>query len=328
MATGDAIQVGVAARLQNWRGENDFDINGVPDDWILGGNAEVAHLAGRGLSGLYATSITSAAGGDTIALRTEENAIPVPDGTGDITIKAKVGIYLKRHPAFAPFTSLTFNVRLLDSDLAEISANALAIGSSFFDTFWQSSGTSTFLSDAFTSATSYVELQMKRNTGGNVGLIDSPFLCWKADGTSGDGLKSLTSVPTGVRMDQVQSRSMSRDMNQNAYKYGGDGGRQLWRLELQFSFLSVADYAYLKQCYAVNTGKSGYRDAAGNQLAAQPIAVVPHLWDPPQSGTAGKAEQARPPVVIGKMENPEATFRGYLGRGYQGRLIVTEVPGD
>jgi hypothetical protein len=332
MAIGDAIQVGVAAKLKNWRGENDFDVNAVPDDWIVAGSPVIETGDVRGLSGIYATAIQLPSGSDTVALRTKENAVPVPDGTGDITIAAYFGAYTRNRTGLSTMRP-SYTLRLLESDLTEISTNLTALGSASYQAFWTFTDTSTIASDNFTTATAYVEVLMKLNAGSGSGehdwyVIDSPFLCWQADGTAADGLKTLTSTPTSVQCNPITSRKRVRDMTQSAYTYGGDGGRQLWRAELGFDFLEEADYAYLKHCYAVNTGRSGYRNANGDRLAPQPIVIMPHIFDPPGSGTAGVTEEARPPIIIGKMQDPAMTFQEFIGFGYSGQLIIEEERGD
>ena len=327
MAIGDAVQVGIAARLKNWRGENDYDVNGVPDDWTTNESAVVQTLVGEGVAGLFGIAMQlPPTANSTVSLFTKENAVPVPH-SGDIAFPVNFGAYFKKHPTQS-YTAPSIKIRLLDSDLGEEDARTTTpTPILFYNNFWVFAPQNSIYSDNMTSDTAYVEVQFKRNSGGTWEMIDSPFLCWRADGASG-GLYSFASTPTHVRCDPINSRGAVRDSNQTAYRYGSDGGRQLWQLELTFDYLDPADYAYLKECYAVNTGKSGYRNAAGNRLDSQPIVVMPHIYDPPTSGTAGKSEQARPPVIIGDMSDPQMTFREYIGFGYSGTLTITEVPGD
>lgn len=322
MATGDAVQVGVAARLLNWRGENDYDVDGVPDYWTVTGSADVDMLLGHGLSGLYGTSIYSTGSGNRVHLRTEKWAVPA-----DVSISAKLGVWTKKNPNNSAFGMAIKRV-LLDEDLSEISNNVTGLASSYFDTYWQFSGVAEFDTDNFTATTAYLEVQFYRSSGGNYGIIDSPFYCWKADGTSGFGLKDMESTPTSAACRPLGTLGVTRDVHNSAYVYGRMGGQQKWRLNLGFDYLSAADYAYLKHCYAVNTGKSGYKNANGDQLSPQPIAVMPHLWDPPSSGAADEGEQARPPVIIGDMQDPAMTFTEYVGFGYSGKLVIEEQNDD
>lgn len=328
MATGDALQVGMAVPLVNWRGAVDSDVDGTPDSWGTTGSASVEWRKASGnspwgLSGLCSTSIRFTGSGDYVYLRSEVNSCPVPGG---FSFGANALAYVSRDDVVgAPPGKYTLDVRYLDSSGSQV-AIASTTNTNIEDGYWLESSAA---GANFTADTAAVELRYGPDTDAARGFIlDDPVVAWKADG-SGGGLHTMGSAPSisGTSLVPGTLATLSRDARSGGYMADPYGARAKWLLNLNYEYMSEADYQYWLECYAINQGASGYKAADGGRLRPVPVIVRHRFWEPSSfsSGADGYAESGKQQYHIGNFTAFNLAVREHVGWGYQGSITIEEA---
>lgn len=333
MATGDALQVGMAIPFVNWRADRDYNADGTPDGWGLSGSAVATwrkiqgsttdHIRQYGLSQIGALGLYSATSSDYLYCRTLPNSVPQ---SGD-TINAWLYSYV------SPWHTTTDRVRVA---IHILNAAGTSEGNTTNDSpaspergKWQSLARVT---PTFLSTTSSIEARWY-DSGNSANptrmMIDAPLLVWDARGLAG-GPRAMDSPPSpnGTSLVPGTLAEWSRDEDGGIYLADPHAATPKWRLTLAWDYMSDDDYHYWLDCYAVNRGASGFKSASGRRLEPQPVVVMHHFWEPANySASVGShyLNIGKPWAVIGNIMSFDLSVRQYVGWGYSGSIVIEEA---
>lgn len=335
MATGDALQVGIAAPFVNWRGERDYQagaLGGAPDGWGVAGSASLTwrQLLGStdtyvrqwGLGSLGGLGLYSAAAGDYAWCRTLPNAVPA------LTMLDGV-LFAWVCPWSSSSDRIAVQVHLLNAAGTSEGSGAANSSSSLSRAKW---GAMAVGSPTMLATTSMIQARFVDSGASGTPtrmILSEPVFVWHALGSTG-GPRSMTAHPSanGTTLVPKGLGELSRGDSGSMSYADPYGASAKWTLTLSFEDMPEADYNYWCACYAVNRGASGYKGADGKRLEPQPVAVLHHFWEPTDySGTPSDhyRNAGKPQIIVGNIVSFDLRVREYLGWGYSGSIVIEEA---